>query len=184
MAGETLISANSTTGLYLLIDNSGWVAGNTPNTCKLGGDDGLILGSGYMYFDDFTSLKRSSTTPNTEGFVGWAFGQDSSTYLKTKAYTGQALLTGLEFTAMVTSTQQSNFEKFFDAHQAVGNYQLYLVRQWASTTFKQFSYNATLYKYITVIPTNYDIAENGQQGKDVQTLRVGLVHAYRLNTTP
>lgn len=184
MVGETLLSANSTTGLYLLIDNNGWVGNNTPGTCNLGGSTGLVLGTGYMYFDDFTSLKRSSTTPNTEGFVGWTFGQGSSTYLRTNGFTGQAIFSGLEFTAMVDSTQQQNFERFFDIHQAVGNYQLYLVRQWASTTFRQFSYNATLYQYIAVILTNYDIAENGQQGKDVQTLRAGLVHAYRINTTP
>ena len=183
MANETALSDNSDTGLYLLIDNNGWKAANTPNTCNLGGDTGLILGTGYIYFDDFISLSRGSTTPLSGTHIGWTFAQSGSTYLRTNAITGQAIFSRIEANLIITDTQQSNFEKFFDLHQAVTNFQLYLVRQWASTTFKQFSYNATLLKYIAVILTDYDIIEISQGGNDVQNLRIGMIHAYRLSTS-
>lgn len=186
MAGETLVSANSDTGVYLLIDNSSWVTNNLPGNCKLGGDDGLVLGTGYMYFNDFLSLARNTTSPSSDSIIGWSFAQDGNTYLKTNASTGQGIFTHLEVNVLVTSTQQQNFEKFFDLHQAtkpaISGFQLYLVRQWASTTFKQFSYNAGLKKYIAVVLTDYDMIEVSQQGFDGQNLRIGFIHAYRLNT--
>ena len=182
MAGETKIKDNSTTGFYLCIENNAGIANNTPGEILLGGGAGLVLGTGYMYFDDFISLEEYAGTPNNDVMIGWSFFQDGSTYLKTKAQTGQAKLTSLLLTVQVTATQQQNLEKFFDAHQAVEQYQLYGIRQWATTTFKQFSYNATLKKYIAVILNGYTIIETNREGKDVQTLKVQMTHAYRANT--
>jgi hypothetical protein len=186
MAGETLLSAASDNGVYLLIENNSWHANNTPNTCNLGGGTGLVLGTGYMYFDDVVSLNKHAETPNTDNFIGWTFAQDGTTWLKTTAITGQAIFSSFQLNVIVDSTKQQNFEKFFDLHQATkpaqANFQLYLVRQWASTTFKQFSYNGTLYKSAAVVLTDYDINEVSQQGKDAQSLRIGMVFAYRKNT--
>ena len=173
------IKTNSTTGFYLLIDTGGWVAGNTPGEADL---DLLVLGTSYIYFDDFISLEAYATTPRNDALIGWSFVQDGTTYLKTKAATGQAKFTTLLLTVQATATQQQNFEKFFDAHQAVSQYELYGVRQWAAETFKQFSYNATLYKYIAVVLPGYSVIETIREGKDVQTLKINMIHAYRQNT--
>lgn len=182
MAGETAIKANSTTGFYLCIENNSGIANNTPGEIKLGGDTGLVLGTGYMYFDDFISLELYAGTPNNDAMIGWSFIQHGTIYLKTTAQTGQAKFTTLLLTVHATSTQQQNFEKFFDAHQAVSTYQLYGIRQWASETFKQFSYNATLKKYIAVILNGYTVIEVNREGENVQTLKILMTHAYRTNT--
>ncbi len=182
MAGETALKLWSTTGFYLCIENNAGIAGNTPGEINIGGGTGLVLGSGYIYFDDFISLEEIATTPKNDAMVGWSFIQDATTHLRVKGQTGQAKFATLILTVHATATQQQNFGKFFDAHQARSTYQLYGIRQWASETFKQFSYNATLYKYIAVILTGYTIIETNREGKDVQTLKVAMIHAYRQNT--
>lgn len=182
MAGETALKNNSATGFYFCIENNGGIAGNTPGEINLGGGTGLVLGAGYMYFDDFISLEHSAVTPNNGPMIGWSFTQDGTTYLKTKAQTGQAKFSQLLLTVHATATQQQNFDKFFDTHQAVQTYQLYGIRQWASETFRQFSYNATLKKYIAIVLTGYTFIETNREGKDVQTLRIQMTHGYRINT--
>ena len=182
MAGETPLLSNSTTGFYICIENNNGIANNTPGEIQLGGDTGLVLGTGYMYFDDFISLEEYAMSPNNDDMIGWSFFQHGTIYLKTRAQTGQAKFTNLLLTVQATATQQQNFEKFYDVHQAVQQYQLYAIRQWASGTFKQFSYNATLKKYIAVILNRYTIIETNREGKDVQTLKINMIHAYRTNT--
>jgi len=182
MAGEVLLKNNSSTGFYLCIENNNGIANNTPGEIKLGGDTGLVLGTGYMYFDDFISLESYASTPTNDAMIGWSFIQHGTIYLKTNAQTGQAKFTSLLLAVHATATQQQNFERFFDAHQAVSTYQLYAIRQWASETFRQFSYNATLYKYIAVILNGYTVIETNREGKDVQTLKVQMIHSYRTNT--
>lgn len=182
MAGEILLKNNSSTGFYLCIENNDGIADNTPGKINLGGDSGLTLGTGYIYFDDFISLEESVTTPKNDAMVGWSFIQHGSIYLKTKAQTGQAKFMTLSLTVHSTAAQQQNFEKFFEVHQAVSTYQLYGIRQWASETFRQFSYNATLKKYIAVILPGYISTETNREGKDVQTLKIQMIHAYRTNT--
>ena len=182
MAGETAIKANSTTGFYLCIENNNGIANNTPGEIKLGGDAGLVLNTGYVYFDNFISLGLSAMTPNNDAMIGWSFIQDGSTYLKTNAQTGQARFTNLVLTTLVTAAQQQGFESFFDIHQAVSTYQLYGIRQWAAETFKQFSYNSVLKKYIAVILSGYSLVEVNREGENVQTLKIQMTHAYRTNT--
>jgi len=179
MAGEVALKTFSSTGFYFCIENNNGIANNTPGEIQIGGDNGLVLGTGYMYFDDFISLESYASTPTNDSMIGWSFDQHGSIYLKTRASTGMAKFTSLLLAVHATATQQQNFERFFDAHQAVKGYFLYGIRQWASETFKQFSYNATLKKYIAVILNGYTVIETNREGKDVQTLKIQMVHAYR-----
>jgi hypothetical protein len=174
-----LLKNNSATGVYLLIDVGGWVAANAPGDADLGS---LVLGSSYIYFDDFITLEEYASTPNNDSFTGWKFIQDGTTYLKTKGLTGQAKSNQFLLTVHVTSTQQANFVKFFDTHQSVSTYQLYLVRQWASETFKQFSYNTANKNYAHVCLVGYSLIETNREGKDVQVLKIMLMNAWRQNT--
>lgn len=182
MAGETALKNNSTTGFYLCIENNSGIANNTPGEINLGGTTGLVLNTGYVYFDDFITLEEYANTPKNDSMVGWSFIQDGSTYLKTKAQTGQAKFTTLSLTVLVSEGQQAGFEKFFDAHQAVSTYQLYGIRQWASETFKRFSYNATLKYYIAVVLVGYSLIETNKEGKFTQTLKIQMIQGYRTNT--
>jgi hypothetical protein len=174
----TLLKNNSTTGVYIIIEENGRIAANAPGDIDL---DNLVVGTGYMYFDDFGGLLHNGTTPDTEAMFGWSFSQDGTTDGKIWGMTGGCALITYKLVVTATATQQQNFEKFFHNHTALRNYQLYLVRQWASTTFKQFSINGTLQNYIPVILVGYTISEIAQQGYDVQNLEINLVHAYRNN---
>ena len=71
----TLLKNSTTTGVYLLIDVGGWVAANTPGEADL---DSLVLGTSYMYFDDFLALAESVVTPRDETILGWKFVPDGS----------------------------------------------------------------------------------------------------------
>lgn len=174
-----LISSNSTTGVYLVIEENGQIAGNTPGGIDL---DNLVLASGYMYFDDFVALTMETTTPLNDNFTGWQFAQNNTVKLKTTGFTGFGKLTTLTLTVHVTATTQANFLKFFELHQNISNYQLYLLRQWAATTFKQFPFNTNLLNYVAVILTGNNLVETNKEGKDVQTLVVKMVNAYRTVT--
>ena len=178
MAGETALSANSTTGVYLLIDNNGWVAANLPGQCNLGGDSGLVLASGYIYFDNFLSLSISASTPRNDSFTGWNLIQNGETTLA-KGQGNAGVLRTIMLSVLVDSTTQANWSKFFDVHQANTEYQAYLVRQWASTTFRQWDLNETLKSYTPILPVGFQNAETNKEGKDVQTLIISLLAATR-----
>lgn len=175
----TLLKNSSTTGVYLLIDVGGWVAANTPGEADL---DSLVEGTSYMYFDDFLALSESVATPRDDTFLGWKFSPDGNVYLKTKGITGQNKLGIFTLSILADSTEAKNFRKFFDVHQAVSYYQLYLVRQYASETFDEFSYNATLKKYIHICLVGYEIVETNKEGKNVRTMNIPMVNAWRQNT--
>jgi hypothetical protein len=174
--------ADTDTGVYILQDQGGWRAANTPNTCTLGGA-GLTLGEGYIYFDDFLSLTTTTSTPNNSDFMGWNVGQrtGSTNRQKTGAICAQGIFKQFTLNVLVTSTQQQNFEKFFDFANDVSSSQYHLVRQWASTTFKQFSYEQTLYKYAYVILTGYSLSETNKEGKDIQNLQIQMTQAQLLS---
>jgi hypothetical protein len=180
MAGETLLSANSSTGVYVLQDNNGWKGNNTPNTCNLGGDTGLELASGYMYFDDFEEVVTVKSTPVDSGYLGWEVTQRTGTETqKSQAFCGEAVATMLVVSVLLDSTKAANLEKFFDYCNDKDSNQYYFVRQWASTTFREFSYSQTLYKYLPIIFTDCMVNETNTGGKFVLsgqlTLRVATV---------
>lgn len=171
------IKNNSTTGVYLTIDENNEIeTDNTPGNIDL---DNLVLGTGYIYFDDFLNLTETGTTPDTGVIFGWVFGQNDTTVLKTQGYTGSGVWVTYNVVVHVTATQQQNFLRFFEVHQGVAN-QMYLLRQTASETFKQFPYNTVLKKWAPVILVGYNLLETNQQGINVQTLSIQLVKAYRL----
>jgi hypothetical protein len=174
-----LISSNSSTGVYLVIEENNQISGNTPNGIDL---DNLTLATGYMYFDKFLSLVLTGSTPYNDNFTGWDFGQSSNPKLKTTGGTGAGKLVMATLTVHVDATEQQNFLKFWETHISASAYQLYLLRQWASTTFKQFPYNGTLYKYLAVCPVGFTLTEANQQGKDTQTLVITMANAYRTVT--
>lgn len=175
----TLLKNSTTTGVYLLIDVGGWVAANTPGEADL---DSLVLGTSYMYFDDFLALAESVVTPRDETILGWKFVPDGSVYLKTKGITGQNIFRTFTLSILADSTEAKNFRKFFDTHQQVSYYQLYLVRQYAAETFDEFSYNATLKKYAQIVLPSYSIVETNKEGRNVRTLNINMVNAWRQNT--
>lgn len=176
----TLISSYTTPNTWLVIEENGQIAANTPGGIDL---DNLVLGTSYFRIDKFASLVHEAITASRDKFRGWTFSPDVTTVLKTKGYTGGNVYKTYTIMGILDSTQQGNFEDFFEYHQANAASQLYLVRQWAATTFKHFSYNSTQYNYAAVCPIRYRLVETNRGGKYNQELELLLVHAYREKTS-
>ena len=111
----TLISSYTVPGTWLVSEEDGQIAANTPGGIDI---DNLVLATTYMYFDKFFSLTHKVTTPSAGQFKGWQFSPDLTTWLKTKAFTGQNVYKIYTLHVPVTSTQQGNFEDFFEYQQA------------------------------------------------------------------
>jgi hypothetical protein len=166
--------ADTTTGVYILQDNGGWVAANTPNTAVLGGA-GLTLGSGYIYFDDFNELVNAKSSPTDADFIGWDIAQRTGTNTqKSQAFCGEAILQTIMLSVVLDSTSAQSLETFYDYVNDKDSAQYYLVRQWGSTTFRQFSYAQTLYKYLPVIITDVMVSETNTGGKFVMSGQISM----------
>ena len=169
----TLLKNNSAVGLYILEEeNDQLETNNTPGEIDL---ENLTLGDTYIYFDTVIRFEHK-VTANKEGtdFVGFWSWQSAATPGSVSASTGGARRGYILATVETTATQQANFEKFFNLNAAVGDGQKFLIRQWASETFREFPYGATNKKYAKVIMRGYDITETEDKGKDCQLLNIAF----------
>ena len=167
----TLLKNNSSVGVYILEDEGGWVAANTPGEADL---DNLAVGDTYIYFDSVISLQHKVTSnyesDDRPGFKTWYSGS-----LSIKSNGGFGARFGyILLSAEVDATTQANFELFYNRNCVTGDGQKYLVRQWASETFRQFPYQSANKNYAKIIMRGYDITEVEDKGKDVQLLNIAM----------
>jgi hypothetical protein len=157
--------ADTSTGVYILQDDpGGWVATGNPNVCVIGGA-GLTLGEGYIYFADFESVAVIKDSSGATGYNTWTVTQDYAATQGTRATCMEGIVTMIQLNVVMDSTEAQNMSKIYDYMNDDGSSQYYFVRQWASTTFCQFSYKKTLKNYLPVIVTNYTQAEDNTTGK-------------------
>lgn len=175
-----LIKNTTSEGVYLLIEENGRIAAGAPGDIDL---DNLVLGTGYIYFDDFIQLEEAGTAQRTDKFFGWNISPDLTTKLKVKAQTGANMFLVLNLRVHLTNTQRNNFVKFFQVHQSPTQEQLFLVVQWESEAFEQYSYNTTLQDHLEVIPAGYRIITTLKEGKYVRTLDLQLINAFKVITS-
>ncbi len=167
------IKNNSTQGLYILADQGGWVAANTPGEADL---DSLVLGTSYIYFASLIRLE-SSQTHNHEsdlerGFKSWADGEGTRD-LRTGGAEKQYLLVTVE-EALSTVEYMESFAKY--RNRTARTDEIYLVRQKATTTFRQFPNQVpTLKKYCPVLIRGVNSIETGNIDKQTITLVLEVV---------
>lgn len=156
------IKTNSTVGLYILQDQGGWVAANTPGEADL---DLLSDGDTYWY-GPLVLQFRHMLTFNDEGDSR----KGHSTYFATGSgllghSTGEADRGMLTVACEVTTANGSKIKKFAKLNNRIGDGQKYLVHQYASETFEEFpNASGTLKKYLPVIVRGVDVIE--QDGRN------------------
>lgn len=164
-----LLKNNSTQGLYILTDQGGWVAANTPGEADLAL---LSLGTTYLYFDSvirFESNQSHNYESDLErGLKSWADGEGTRDW-STGGAEKQFILVMAE-TDLTTAELTEFFAKYWN-RIARGSTEIYLVRQKATTTFRQFPNNTpALKKYIPVILRGVNSIETGNIDKQNVTL--------------
>jgi len=172
----TLLKNNSSQGVYILEDQGGWVAANTPGEADL---DSLVLGSTYIYFDSVLRFQHYQTH-NREGDtnLGWNVmptgegTQDWSTHGTDKEYIS------LMVEEDCTTSEKLHFLGKYRNRTTRQATKIYFVKQKTATTFYQFS-NATPAQknYCSCIIRGIDSVETGNSDKQTITIALEVVWA-------
>lgn len=158
------IKTNSVQGLYILVDQGGWVAANTPGEADL---SALTLGTTYIYFGSLIRLEYVQTSnyenENFRGWRTWPSGEgkmDANTGFherSTFAFQVEETLTNTEYTEF--------FHKYYNRSTSWTT-RIYLVRQYASESFRQFANNTpALKKYLPIVIRSVVSVETGNTNK-------------------
>jgi hypothetical protein len=168
-----LIKNATSVGIYITIDNASKITGNTPGDLDL---DQLTLGTNYVYLADFQSELVVKDATKSEKFAGWVFGAKGAAALtqKTLGYTGEAVQGTIVITAVVDDTTDQNLQKLFDTANDKDSAQYFLLHQFASETFRQFSYAQTLKKFAYVCLVGYTSTTTNTTGKFMYTVQLTM----------
>ena len=150
---------NSTQGAYLLINQGGWVAANTPGEADL---DLLTLGNNYIYFDSVMRLEHRISTTSDGGessFVGHNLNGVSGG--QTRDWSGGVDKGNLILLCEVDSITGTHIKSMVKRQNRLSvPLALYLVRQYASETFELFPNHDLVHKkYIEIVTSGVMVVE-------------------------
>jgi hypothetical protein len=162
------IKNNSSQGLYITEDQGSQIGNNTPGNIDL---DQLSLGDSYIYFDNIQRFEEKTTYNREEAFVGWKTVQDAST--KIAATTGGGKRNWFLISVECNLTTAENFKKLATLNAKISDELKYIVKQYASESFEQFTNESgTLKKWAGIIIRGYDIVEKHDSGYDVKLINI------------
>lgn len=172
----TLLKNNSTQGLYILEEENGQIANNTPGEIQL---TNLTLGTMYVYFDIILRFEHKSTY-NKEGddFTGFKTWQRSPGAVQ--ASTGGGKRGFFMITVECNETTAENLERMGVLNVKIGSTSgvgkiKYLVKQTASEAFRQFpNSGGTFRKSAAIIIRGVSATEMADSGKDVNVVNIAL----------
>jgi len=136
----TLLGNTTKYGVFILADNSGWVAANNPGLADL---DALIEGTGYIFIDDWTLMQR----PGKNDFQVMDMGDGIKRF-----YTYGDNQKIWRIRGILPDTEEELCEKFDELTNRIDAVQKYLVIRRGSTDYKQFPNDqGALKKYVPII---------------------------------
>lgn len=169
------IKTNSITGAYILEDETGWVAANTPGNANL---DNLTEGTQYLYFDTVRKLDYVLTA-NRDSEIKIGFTTTSLGDGKKSWYSHTYENCNLFLIALVTSDVAGKCRRFLKTLNRAGTSQKYFVKQKASEVFELYpNAAAVLKKYTRVIVRGIQTIEVDDKGPDAQLAIVGMEEVW------
>jgi len=163
-------------GLFFVRGKNGaaydaWVTANTPGDCDL---DLLTENTTWIYFDSVMRLQCSWTSIYEDdvhiGFRTYPGKEEAETDYYTGGADRQIFLAIVE-TDRATCEGMETVMKYWNKATRINTEELILVRQYATTTFRQFSnQNIALKKYLPVIINGISYIELGTTDKQELTI--------------
>lgn len=153
------ITATSTVGLYIVEEENGQIAGNTPGGIDLAS---LVNGDTYVYAETVIQFEHRLTANyesdemrgHTVFKAGGAGRHGHNTFEGERGYVAAVI--------EVTHQNASLWEKFFKLNNRTGDGKKYCLLQYASNTFREFPNAAgTQKKYLPVIVRGVVFTETG-----------------------
>lgn len=169
-----LLKNSSTQGLYLLEEENGQIANNTPGEIDL---DNLTLGTMYIYFDTVLRFQEKSSfdwsIPDWAGFHTWQTG-DNAVQASTTGGTRTFYIISVEHdeTTAENLKRIASLNVINNTTTAQGKIK-HLVKQTASEAFEKFPNSSVVNINSTaIIIRAIDIVEMAERGKDLKVSNI------------